>query len=218
MALARRVFEGGEQCACNPLTSGGRDHGEPLDGQMIDGVLKTNRSYRRVASPRQHRSTFIQGACYNSEGLTVNPRRWGQHPAVLAISRLGDAVDKRCVFTCRTGEANVARSHSPLHLRLMIIRLLKEARQHGFSAIVWITPWMRPMSEQRLVANARRSDGHAMGGCVSRGRSLSWGLMHAMDRRTIPCMAAGAAGIPLAEACESPGVHAGGMAGLGGRT
>jgi hypothetical protein len=80
MGLASHVFEVREQRLCNPLTSGGLDHGKPLHGQMINGSLKTNGRHRRVADPCQHRSTVIQGALHIREGLTINPRWWVQHP------------------------------------------------------------------------------------------------------------------------------------------
>ena len=41
----------------------------------VHDLLKTNRPDRRVADPRQDRSTVIQGALDIHEGLTINTRR-----------------------------------------------------------------------------------------------------------------------------------------------
>jgi hypothetical protein len=114
MGVARQVFKIREQRSCNPLTPGGGDDGQPLHRQMIGGVLKTNRSDRRVVDPGQDRSTVIQGALDIHEGLTINPRRRVEHPTILGRGCLGDAVNTRLVFTGRNDEANVACSHLPL--------------------------------------------------------------------------------------------------------
>jgi hypothetical protein len=99
---------------------------DSLDSKRIDGVLKTNRSYRDVAEPPQHRSPVIQGALHIREGLTVDPRWRIQHPTIFGRGRLGNVVDTRGVFRCRTSEAHVVWSHIPLNRRLTTIRLAVE--------------------------------------------------------------------------------------------
>jgi hypothetical protein len=42
---------------------------------MIGGVLKSNRTDRRVADPGQHGPTLIEGALDISYALTINTRR-----------------------------------------------------------------------------------------------------------------------------------------------
>jgi len=126
MGLARYLFEVCDQRSGNPLTSGGRDDGKPLQSQMISGMLNTNRSDRRVADAGQHGPTLIEGALHISYALTINPRRRVQHPTVLGIRYLGDAVDTRGVFACGLGKANRLHSHIPLDQYVTAIRLPTE--------------------------------------------------------------------------------------------
>jgi hypothetical protein len=111
---------------------------------MIGGVLKTNRSDRRVADPRQDRSTLIQGALDIHEGLTINPRWRVQHPTVLGIRRLGDAVNTRRVFTGGLGEAHRLCSHIPLDQYVTAIRPAVEASHPERTTIV--DPTSMPVS------------------------------------------------------------------------
>jgi hypothetical protein len=89
---------------------------------MIGGIVKANRTDRRVADPGQYHSTVIHGALDIRGGLTINPRWRVQHPTVLSIRRLGDAVNTRRVFTGGMGDAHMICSHSPLDWRLTTIR------------------------------------------------------------------------------------------------
>jgi hypothetical protein len=76
MGLARHLFEVCEQRSGNPLASGGGDHGESLHRQMIGGVLKSNRTDRRIADPGQHSPTLTEGALHIGYALTINTGRW----------------------------------------------------------------------------------------------------------------------------------------------
>jgi hypothetical protein len=101
---------------------GGGDDVESLHRQMIGSVLRSNRTDHRVVDPDQHGPALIQGALHIDDALPVNPRRRVQHPTVLGIRRLGDAVNTRRVFTGGTGDAHMICSPIPLHLRLTTIR------------------------------------------------------------------------------------------------
>jgi hypothetical protein len=122
MGVVSEVFKIREQRSGNPLTPGGGDDGEPLNSQVIDRGLKTDSRDCVVIDPRQHRSTVIQSTLHIGYALTINPRRRVQHPTVLGICCLGDAVDTCGVFTGGLGKANIRCSHSPLDWRLTTIR------------------------------------------------------------------------------------------------
>src|SRR5882724_8428234 len=144
---------------------------------MIGGVLKTNRSDRRVADPRRDRSNVIQGALHIVYALTINPRRRVQYPTVLGIGHLGDAVDARGVLTCRNGEANVACSHIPLDHCLTAIRPAVEAIQPECTTLAHLSAMIAPSLFVRL---ARCGYDHPLRPCIVWPIDTSlWGHRHA---------------------------------------
>jgi hypothetical protein len=150
MGLAHQVFKVREQRPGNPLASGSWDHGQPLYRQMIGGVLQSNRTDRRVADPGQHGPTLIEGALHIGYALTINPRWRVQHPTVLGIRGLSDAVDTRGVFACGLGEAHMICSHFPLDHCLTAIRPAVEANQLECTPLAHLSAMIAPSLFMRL--------------------------------------------------------------------
>src|SRR5262245_51373166 len=81
----------------------------------------------------------VEGALHIVDALSISFRRRVQHPTVLGIRRLGDAVNTRRVFTCRNGEAHVACSHISLDHGLTAIRLAVAGIQPECTILVHAT-------------------------------------------------------------------------------
>jgi hypothetical protein len=125
--VASEVFKIREQRSGNPFASGGEDHGEPLNSQVIDRGLKTDSRDCVVIDPRQHRSTVIQSTLHLGYALTINPRRRVQYPTIFNIGRLGDAVDTGGIFMGGMGKAHIIGCHIPLERHVTTIQLPVEA-------------------------------------------------------------------------------------------